>query len=156
MGGARIGAGSGRFWALALAALASTACGGDNTPPPLRQNSLSYAYIIKPDDSPPHARQDIHYTIRVLDTKTRQPIENGEGQLFAGKPIEESAPTGPQSKTWDGLAYGPEVGTYHAKLNFVVAGTWAVALRFRRDSLHPLERIDWMQDVLDERPSTTP
>lgn len=141
----------------AIVAVGLAACGGgDNGPPPLRQNSMSYAYIIKPDDSPPHARQDIHYVIQVVDTKTRQPIENGEGQLFAGKPIEESAPTGPQSKTWDGLTYGPEAGTYHAKLNFVVPGTWAVALRFRRDSLHPLERIDWMQDVLDERPSKNP
>jgi hypothetical protein len=30
-----------------------------------------------------------------------------------------------------------------------------VAIRFQRDSLHPLERIDWMQDVFDERPDTT-
>lgn len=142
--------------AAGIAAIVLAACGGDSGPPPLRQLSMSYAYVIKPDDSPPHARQDIHYTIQVVDSKTRQPIESGEGQLFAGKPIEESAPTGPQSKTWDGLTYGPEVGTYHAKLNFVVAGTWAVALRFRRDSLRPLERIDWMQDVLDERPSKTP
>jgi len=145
-----------RWAAASVVMLGLAACGGDNTPPPLRQLSMSYAYVIKPDDSPPHARQDIHYTIQIVDTKTRQPIENGEGQLFAGKPIEDSAPTGPQTKTWDGLTYGPEVGTYHAKLNFVVAGTWAVALRFRRDSLHPLERIDWMQDVLDERPSKTP
>jgi len=139
-----------------LAALCAACGGGDNSPPPLRQNSMSYAYIIKPDDSPPHARQDIHYTIQVVDTKSRQPIENGEGQLFAGKPIDEDAPTGPQSKTWDGLTYGPEAGTYHAKLNFVVPGMWAVALRFRRDSLHPLERIDWMQQVFDERPSKNP
>ena len=34
----------------------------------------------------------------------------------------QQTPNGPQSKTWDGLTYGPEVGTYHAKLNFVVAG----------------------------------
>ena len=78
------------------------------------------------------------------------------GQLFAGKPVDTDVPTGPQSKTWDGMSYGPEVGTYHAKLNFVVAGQWAVAIRFQRDSIHPLERIDWMQDVLDERPSKTP
>lgn len=143
-----------RITAATLAALTLTACGGgDNRPPPLRQNSLSYAFVIRPDDSPPHARQDIHYTIQVLDSKTRQPIENGVGQLFAGKPVYPEVPTGPQSKTWDGFAYGPEVGTYHAKLNFVVAGQWAVAIRFQRDSLHPLERIDWMQDVLDERPS---
>ena len=148
----KIGAGS---IIAALAAAMITGCGGDEEgPPPLRQNSMSYSFVIKPDDSPPHARQDIHYVIKVLDTKTRQPIENGDGQLFAGKPIDADVPTGPQSKTWDGMTYGPEVGTYHAKLNYVIAGQWAVAIRFRRDSLHPLERIDWMQDVLDERPDT--
>jgi hypothetical protein len=131
-------------------------CGGDNKPPPLRQMSNSYSYTITADDVPPHARQDIHYTIQIFDGKTRQPIENGEGQLFAGKPIDEDVPSGPQSKTWDGMTYGPEVGTYHAKLNYVVAGTWAVAIRFRRDSIRPLERIDWMQQVLDEKPSPTP
>jgi len=140
-----------------LASLAGlAACGGDNTPPPLRQNSMSYAYVIKPDDSPPHARQDVHYTIQIFDTKTRKPIEEGDGQLFAGKPIDPDVPSGPQSKTWDGMTYGPEIGTYHAKLNFVVPGLWAMAIRFRRDSLHPLERIDWMQDVLNERPSAVP
>jgi hypothetical protein len=140
----------------AAALVAVIGCGGGSKePPPLRQNSMSYAFVIKPDDSPPHARQEIHYTVQVFDSKTRQPIENGEGQLFAGKPIEENAPTGPQSKTWDGLTYGPEIGTYRAKLNFVIAGTWAVAIRFRRDTLHLLERIDWMQDVFDERPEST-
>lgn len=141
--------------AVMLAAAASCG-GGDHLPPPLRQNSLSYSFVIRPDDSPPHARQPINYTIQVVDAKTRQPIENGIGQLFAGKPVYDDVPSGPQSKTWDGMAYGPEIGTYHAKLNFVVAGTWAVAIRFQRDSLHPLERIDWMQDVLNERPSSTP
>ena len=144
--------------AITAAALAAiTGCGGgEKGPRPLRQNSMSYAFVIKPDDSPPHARQDINYTVQVFDAKTRQPIENGAGQLFAGKPIDPDAPSGPQSKTWDGLTYGPEIGMYRAKLNFVIAGTWAVAIRFQRDSLHPLERIDWMQDVLDERPTPTP
>src|SRR3954470_19835226 len=87
-------------------ALTLTACGGgDNSPPPLRQNSMSYSFVIKPDDSPPHARQDIHYIIQVFDTKTRQPIEHGDGQVFARKPSEDAAPTGPQTKTWDGMAY---------------------------------------------------
>ena len=140
--------------AVGLVSVAATACdSGPKTPPPLRQNSMSYAFVIRPDDSPPHARQEIHYIVQVLDSKTRQPIENGEGQLFAGKPIDEAAPSGPQTKTWDGLTPGAEPGTYRAKLNFVVAGLWAVAVRFRRDTLHPLERIDWMQDVLDERPA---
>src|SRR4051812_22651737 len=119
----------GRLLAAATVAGAVACGGGTQGPPPLRQNSMSYAFILKPDDSPPHARQDIHYIIQVVDSKTREPIQKGEGQLFAGKPIEADAPSGPQTKTWDGLTYGPEVGTYHAKLNFVIAGQWAVALR---------------------------
>jgi hypothetical protein len=134
--------------AMTLAAAVVTACGGDNSPPPLRLMSNSYSYTITPDDVPPHARQDIHFKIQILDRKTRQPIENGEGQLFASNNA--------GAKTWDGLAYGPEIGTYHAKLNYVVAGTWAGAIRFRRDTIRPLERIDWMQEVQDERPSTIP
>lgn len=129
---------------------------GPYQPPALHQFTMSYDFTIQPDQAPPHARDDVHYSIQVFDRKTRQPIENGEGQLFAGKPIDDAAPTGPQSRTYDGMAYGPEVGLYHAKLNFVIPGTWAVAIRFRRDSLHPLERTDWMQDVLDERPSNVP
>jgi hypothetical protein len=128
-------------------AVCAASC-GDDRPDPLRQMSNSYSYTISPDDSPPHARQDIHYVIQIFDRKTRQPIDNGEGQLFASNNM--------GAKTWDGMAYGPEVGTYHAKLNFVVTGTWAVAIRFRRDSLRPLERIDWMQEVHDERPSPVP
>ena len=139
----------GRFLMAALAALTvlTVSC-GDEGPPALRQMSNTYSYTIRPDDSPPHARQDIHYVVQIFDRKTRQPIDNGEGQLYASN--------NNGAKTWDGLAYGPEVGTYHAKLNFVVAGTWAVAIRFRRDSLRPLEKIDWMQEVHDEKPSTVP
>ena len=137
-----------RSFLVAALAVAAASCGGDDRPDPLRQMSNSYSYTISPDDSPPHARQDIHYVIQIFDRKTRQPIDNGEGQLFASNNM--------GAKTWDGLTYGPEVGTYHAKLNFVVAGTWAVAIRFQRDSLRPLERIDWMQEVHDEKPSPVP
>ena len=142
-----------RRWAavvskVTLAAMVVTSCGGDNSPPPLRLMSNSYSYTITPDDVPPHARQDIHFKIQILDRKTRQPIENGIGQLFASNNA--------SAKTWDGLAYGPEIGIYHAKLNYVLAGTWADAIRFTRDSLRPLERVDWMQEVQDERPSPIP
>jgi len=142
---------------VALVASVIESCNsGPPGPPAMHQYSASYDYTIRPDQAPPHARDDIHYSITILDRKTRQPIESGEGQLFAGKPIDPDIPSGPQSKTYDGFAYGPEVGVYHAKLNFVIPGTWAVAIRFRRDSLHPLERIDWMQDVINERPSNIP
>ena len=132
-----------------IATLAS--CDSGPSRPSLHQYTNSYDYTISADEAPPHAREDVHYSIRILDRKTRQPIESGEGQLFAGIPVDQDIPNGPQSKTWDALVYGPEAGTYKAKLNFVIAGTWAVAVRFRRDSLHPLERTDWMQDVRNER-----
>ena len=133
----------------ALAAILLVACGSSTEkPPPLHQMSTSYDYAIAPSLSPPHAREPIQYTITVLDRKTRQPIENGIGQLFASDSN--------RNHTWDGMTYGPEVGTYHAKLNFVISGFWAMAIRFQRDSLHPLERIDWYQDVLGERDTTIP
>jgi len=135
--------------AAAAAVMGVVACdSGPYRPPPLHQYTMTYEFTISPDQAPPHAREDVHYTIQVFDRKTRQPIENGIGQLFASN--NEGA------KTWDGLAYGPEVGIYHAKINYVVAGTWAGAIRFSRDSIHPLERVDWMQEVHDERPSSTP
>src|SRR5579862_4879066 len=135
-------------FSLCLAIIAS-ACGrAGGNPPPLRETSTTYDFTIAPSQAPPHAREPIEYAITVLDAKTRQPIEGGEGQLFANDS------TG--GRTWDGMAYGPEVGTYHAKLNFVVSGLWAVAIRFHRDSLNPVERIDWYQDVLAGRDTTTP
>ncbi len=129
---------------------------GPQKPPSLHQYTQSYDFTIQPDQAPPHAREDVRYVVTIFDRKTRQPIESGDGQLFAGIPVDPQIPNGAQSKTWDALEYGPEAGTYKAKLNFVIPGTWAVAIRFRRDSLHPLERTDWMQDVINERPSATP
>jgi hypothetical protein len=131
-----------------VTAVAAGACGGgDDSPPPLRQMSNTYSYVVSSDDSPPHARQDVHYTIQILDRSTRQPIDNGVGQLYSSQPTDQGV-----AKTWDGMTYGPEVGTYHAKLNFVITGTWAVAIRFQRDSLHPLEKTEWTQEVMDEKP----
>lgn len=127
---------------------AAAGCGGNDGPPALEANSQSYSFTIRPSEAPPHAREPVEYTITVYDRKTRAPIQNGEGQIFASN--REG------SKTWDTMVYGPEVGTYHSKLQFVTNETWAVAIRFRRDSLHLLERTDWMQDVLDERPDSTP
>ena len=134
---------------LTLAALTvGAACGGAPKPRALRQLTDSYLFTITPDQSPPHAREDIMYKILVRDRESRQPIETGEGQIFANNRDGAS--------TWDGLAKGPEIGTYYGKLNFVTAGDWAIAIRFRRDSTSKLERTDWMQDVLAARDQTTP
>jgi hypothetical protein len=107
-----------------------------------------YTFTITPSEAPPHAREAITYKVVILDRDTHEPIQNGEGQIYSNN--REGA------RTWDGVAYGPEIGTYYGKLNYVTAGLWAVGIRFRRDSLHPLEKLEWMQDVLNERPSATP
>jgi hypothetical protein len=130
--------------ALALAA----ACGGEPGPRPLRQITDSYLFTITPDQVPPHAREDVMYKVLVRDRESRQPIDAGEGQIFANNRDGAS--------TWDGLVKGPELGTYYGKLNFVTSGDWAIAIRFRRDSTSKLERTDWMQDVRGERQTATP
>jgi hypothetical protein len=132
---------------LAAVALA-TACGAEPGPRPLRQMTDSYLFTITPDQSPPHAREDVLYKILVRDRESRQPIDAGEGQIFANNRDGAS--------TWDGLTKGPELGTYYGKLNFVTSGDWAIAIRFRRDSTSKLERTDWMQDVLAERAAPIP
>ncbi|HEY5220071.1 MAG TPA: hypothetical protein VIJ16_09705 [Gemmatimonadaceae bacterium] len=124
------------------------ACGGSSRKVVLRLPSQSYDFVIEPSDIPPHARESITYKVTVRDRKTQQPIENGEGRIFAN--------TQQSASTWDGFENGAEIGTYYGKLNFVIAGQWAMAIQFRRDSLHPLERVDWMQDVFNERPDSTP
>ena len=132
-----------------VAALAAAACARD--PEKLREFkmiSANYSFTIIPEVAPPFAREDILYKIVVRDRESRQPIETGEGQIYANN--------AERAGTWDGFTKGPELGTYYGKLNYVTAGLWAVAIRFRRDSLHPLETVEWMQDVLNEREVPTP
>ena len=135
--------------AILLGCIVSASCGRSEA----RQHEMfyftkNYTFTITPSEAPPHAREPITYKVMILDRDTHEPIQNGEGQIYSNN--REGA------RTWDGFAYGPEIGTYYGKLNYVTAGLWAVGIRFRRDSLHPLEKIEWMQDVLNERPSATP
>jgi len=121
---------------------------GDAKTRSMRYYSKSYAFTIEPEQAPPHAREALLYKVYIRDRETREPIQNGEGQIYSNNA--EGA------RTWDGFTYGPQLGTYYGKLNYVTSGLWAVGIRFRRDSLHALESIEWMQDVLNERPSSTP
>ena len=135
--------------AIAVLLLVAVACGPRQPKQrELRMLSANYLYTIMPSQAPPHAREAILYKVVIRDRESRQPIETGEGQIYASN--------AERSSTWDGFAKGAELGTYYGKLNFVTAGTWAVAIRFRRDSLHPLEKVEWMQDVLNERASAVP
>ena len=114
----------------------------------LRLYSTNYAFTITPSESPPFAREGTLYKVVIRDRKNRQPIETGEGQIYANN-IERAS-------TWDGFRKGAEIGTYYGKLSFVTAGTWAVAIRFRRDSTSRLETVEWIQEVANERNSTVP
>ena len=125
--------------ALALSALALTSC--EQKPRALenRQWSDTFAFRITVEPSPPRAIEDAVYKIVVQDKTTREPIETGEGRIFA------TSRDG--ANTDDGLAKGKEVGTYYGRLFFPTTGDWAVALQFRRDSTRRLERVDWVQAV---------
>ena len=116
--------------------------------PTLCQFTKTYHFSVTPSESPPFAREAILYRIVVRDRESRQPIETGEGQIYANN--------AERASTWDGFAKAAELGTYYGKLNFVTAGQWAVAIRFRRDSLHPLETTEWIQDVRNERGAPIP
>jgi hypothetical protein len=117
-------------------------CGAPRRPE-IRQGSKSYLFNITSDPIPPHAREDVIYTITVRDRENNQPIDNGEGRIFAN--------TLEGARTWDGFTKAPAVGTYTAKLRFVAAGQWAIGIQFHSDSTKPLEKTEWMQDVLPER-----
>ncbi|MBA3343473.1 MAG: hypothetical protein H0T48_16780 [Gemmatimonadaceae bacterium] len=104
-----------------------------------RQWSDTYAFRISVEPTPPRAIEDAVYKIVVQDKKTGEPIETGQGRIFA------SSRDG--ASTDDGLAKGKEVGTYYGRLFFPTTGDWAMALQFRRDSTQRLERVDWLQGV---------
>ena len=128
-----------RLTALAVMCVAAAACGPNPRALENRQWSDSFAFRITVDPSPPRAIEDATYKIIVQDKKTGEPIETGEGRIFA------TSKDG--ANTDDGLAKGKEVGTYYGRLFFPTTGDWAVALQFRRDSTQRLERVDWTQAV---------
>ena len=114
--------------------------------PEIRQGSKTYLFNITSDPIPPHAREDVIYTVTVRDRESGQPIETGEGRIFAN--------TLDGARTYDGFTKAPAIGAYTAKLRFVAAGQWAIGIQFHSDSTKPLEKTEWMQDVLQERPGT--
>jgi hypothetical protein len=120
-------------------------CGAPRRPE-IRQGSKSYLFNITSDPIPPHAREDVIYTVTVRDRESGQPIETGEGRIFAN--------TLEGARTYDGFTKAPAIGAYTAKLRFVAAGQWAIGIQFHSDSTKPLEKTEWMQDVLQERPGT--
>jgi hypothetical protein len=131
-----------RLAALGTLAALVAACGGPSRASTEQHLwSTDFDYRIWPDIMPPRSLEPITYTISVRDRKTREPIANGQGRIFA---------TNADRKTiYDGFTYGPEVGTYHAKLMFLTNGTWMMNVQFRLDSTKALQQPpdDWRQEV---------
>jgi hypothetical protein len=135
------------MWGTVLAAMTVSlaACGNNNRVPEIRQYTDDMAFRISAVPAPPVADTITVFKVVVLDKESGQPIQNGEGRIFATS--QEHAQAG------DGFAKGPEVGTYYAHVRFPVAGDWAIGLQFRRDSASKLERTqDWQQQVLPAPP----
>ncbi len=135
-----------------LAVVAGMGCTPEKPNTDMRLWTSEFEFRISADVVPPRALETTNYTIVVRDKKTREPIVNGQGRIFA---------TNADRKTiWDGFAYGPEPGTYHAKLMFITAGEWAMNVQFRRDSTQTLVKPedDWRQLIrpASEPGSTTP
>ncbi len=134
--------GSNRAWSLGafIGVMALTGCGGDTKRvQDNRQWSDNYAFRITVDPTPPRAIEDATYRIVVQDKKTGEPIETGDGRIFA------TSKDG--ANTDDGFAKEKEIGTYSARLFFPTSGDWAIAIQFRRDSTQRLEKVDWVQSV---------
>jgi hypothetical protein len=126
--------------ALVLAALLAS-CGGNPKATELRLWSDNYAFRVTMDPMPPRALEPIVYRVVVQDKKTGQPIETGEGRIFAT--------SADRANSSDGFKKEKELGTYSGRLFFATTGDWAAAIQFRRDKdpRMPLERVDWIQGV---------
>ncbi|GMV09739.1 MAG TPA: hypothetical protein PKC83_03685 [Gemmatimonadaceae bacterium] len=131
--------------AAGIIAMGVAACGPTGERPQVRLYTEDYSVAISFDPTPPCALEQVQFTIVVRDAKTGEPIEGGEGRIFATNEDRKS--------TDNGLTPGKELGTYYSSLMFVNAGTWAIGFQFRRDSTQRLQRAnDWMQQVLAEAP----
>src|SRR6478672_9267292 len=108
----------------------------------IRTFSEHFEYRVTSDPMPPRAREDVIYRVTVIDKENGQPVEGGEGRIFANNSVGTS--------TWDSFMAAPQVGTYTAKLRYVTAEQWAVGIEFRRETLPgtKIERAtDWQQEV---------
>lgn len=126
-------------------ALVLAACGPSAPRPQQRMFTDDLSIQIFIDPSPPRALEQIEFRVVVRDKKTGEPIDGGQGRIFATNEDRKNV--------YNGLEPGRELGTYRAKLLFVTAGTWAIGFQFRRDSTSALQRTnDWMQEVYPESP----
>jgi hypothetical protein len=130
--------------ALTASALVLLACSAGETPKGIRLGSEAFVMNVQADTIPIPSQEYVRFKLFVRDRETKQPIQTGEGRIFASNKD--------GLKTYDGLAKGDEVGTYYATLFFAVSGDWAFAVEFRRDSTQRLQRDDWTMTIVPGKP----
>ena len=132
---------------LSVVAAALTSCGPNPKATELRLWSDNYAFRVTVDPMPPRALEQTPFRVVITDKRTGQPIENGEGRIFAT--------SADGANTNDGFKKEKELGTYSGRLFFATTGDWAAAIQFRgeKNPNLPLERVDWIQSV---RPASEP
>ena len=128
-----------------VAAIAAACIPAGPRRPDLKTFTDSFAMQVTWDPFPPYAREPILFRIVVRDKKTREPIERGEGRIFAT--------SADGINVYDTFVPAAESGTYTARLRFITAGEWAVGIQFRKDSLSRLERpvTDFRLTIHNER-----
>jgi hypothetical protein len=133
-----------RAWIAGVCVTLTLGCTRDEPDLSLRLMTEDMSVRVLPDPVPPYAREPVKYKVVVRDRKTGQPIEGGQGRIFA------TSKDG--ANYWDALLPGQELGTYYGTMHFITSGDWALAIQFRRDSTKVLERVgDWMQQVFPAR-----
>ncbi len=130
-----------------VSALLVAACAAP-APRPTRAWTDSFEFQITTDPSPLRAREPIIFHVTVLDRKTREFVQNGEGRIFAT--------SRDRANRWDSFEPTAEPGQYTARMNFITAGDWNVNLQFRRDSTQRLEKPvdDLVYTIRGARPMT--
>ncbi|GAC1657440.1 MAG: hypothetical protein NVS4B3_23970 [Gemmatimonadaceae bacterium] len=98
-----IGPRAARIGRLALVGSCFAACGGPPRTAELRQWTDDLAFRISSEPQPPRAREKILYKVIITDRKSGQPIQTGEGRLFAT--------SRDAVNVWDILERGPAVCT---------------------------------------------
>lgn len=128
---------------LCVLMLVVAACSFERPVREMRLYTDDFAFRVTFEPMPPRAVNDTRFRVVVRDKESAQPIEGGQGRIFATNEDRHSID--------NGLTPGAELGTYYTTLRFVNAGPWAMGLQFRRDSTQRLQRTnDWMQDVLPD------
>jgi hypothetical protein len=134
---------------MAAVTIGATGCGPGTSSGEIRGTSEGMRFSITADSLPPHAMDDITWRVTVVDAKTGQPIEGGQGKIWArtrqvgGRDSHDSG---------EGLEPAPELGTYLGDVQYIAAGSWQMGVQFRRDSTKPFGQINWQQDVLRAKP----